>query len=330
MQHIFRGMEVLKMKKRFRGIGWMIALGAVFLCAALPAYASAESLDPAATLRTVRGDIDSLLTPELLNSLNLTHNQRNSLEELRRRDWDDRGENRRDDRRYDNRFDRWDGRDFGRLFGLFDLGRRGYGTDVRIERGDDDNFRTFLALVALGLYFSQSQDGYGDDDYYRMMRLDDFLYLFLRILDENQRETFIIRFDRWYDDRYINRRYDWRDERYRWFPKDWDRRLRLDDRQRRDMERVFRDLDDRYRDRERRYREMEKNYFRHSWEDRSGRDREEQRRRLFEYRQQLRVPENEIRERLRPILNESQRRFFDSQPHILSPGMNRPPVKNDK
>ncbi len=324
--------------KRWRGIGWMVALAAVFLGAAVPAYAAAEFQDPVANMPSMREEIDSLLSPELLNSLNLTRNQRDSLDELRRRDWDDRSdgrrddrwENRRDDRRYDSRFDRWDGRDLGRLFGLFDFGRRGYGYDVRIERGDDDNFRTFLALVALGLYFSQSQDGYWDSDYYRMMRLDDFLYLFMRILDADQRRTFIIRFDRWYDDRYINRRYDWREERYRWLPRDWDRRLRLDDRQRRDMERVFRDLDDRYRDRERRYREMEKNYFRHSWDDRSGRDREEQRKRLFEYRQQLRVPESEIRERLRPILNEPQRRWLDSQERPLTPWMMRPPVKNDK
>jgi len=324
--------------KRWRGIGWMVALAAVFLGAALPAYAAAEFQDPVANMPSVREEIDSLLTPELLNSLNLTRNQRDSLDELRRRDWDDRSdgrrddrwENRRDDRRYDSRYDRWDGRDLGRLFGLFDLGRRGYGYDVRIERGDDDNFRTFLALLALGLYFSQSQDGYWDSDYYRMMRLDDFLYLFMRILDADQRQTFILRFDRWYDDRYIYRRYDRRDDGYRWLPRDWDRRLRLDDRQRRDMERVFRDLDDRYRDRERRYREMEKNYFRHSWDDRSGRDREEQRRRLFEYRQQLRVPESEIRERLRPILNETQRRWLDSQERTQTPWMMRPPVKNDK
>lgn len=315
----------------------MVALAAVCLGAALPAYAAADFQTPVSHRGSVREDIDSLLTPEVLNSLNLTRSQRDSLEELRRRDWDDRRdgredgrwENRRDDRHTDTRYHRWEDRDIDRLFGLFDFGRRGY--DVRIERGDDDNFRTFLALLALGLYFGQSQDDYYYDDYYRMMRLDDFLYLFLRILDADQRQTFIIRFDRWYDDRYINRRYDWRDRDWeRWVPRDWDRRLRLDDRQRRDMERVFRDLDDRYRDRERRYRDMEKNYFKHSWEDRSGRDREEQRRRLFEYRQQLRVPENEIRERLRPILNESQRRLLDSQPRFLSPGMNRPPVKNDK
>jgi len=324
--------------KRWRGIGLMVTVAALCLGVVLPANAATDPRIPVNDMRSVREDIDSLLTPELLGSLNLTRSQRDSLEELRRRDWDDLRDGRREDRRdyrrdgyrFDNRFDRWDGRDLGRLFGLFDLGRRGYGYDVRIERGDDDNFRTFLALLALGLYFSQSQDGYYVDDYYRMMRLDDFLYLFLRILDANQRQTFIVRFDRWYDDRYIYRRDDRRDDPYRWFPKDWDRRLRLDDRQRRDMERVFRDLDDRHRNRERRYREMEKDYFRRSWEDRSGQSREEQRRKLFEYRQQLRVPESEIRERIRPILNETQRKLLDVEPRFPNPGMNRPPVKNDK
>ena len=173
-----------------------------------------------------------------------------------------------------------------------------------------------------------------------MMRLDDFLYLFFQILDLDQRRTFRIHFDRWYDNRYIYRRDDRRDyDRDRWFPRDWDRRLRLDDRQRRDMDRVFRDMDDRYRDREKRYREMEKDYFKRSWEDRSGRDREEQRKRLFDYRKELRVPEREIRERIHPILKEPQRKIFDSMIGDKGPGqwqqknsnapMIRPPVKND-
>lgn len=334
--------------KRLRGIGLVFGLAALCLGVALPAHAASDAADLYSLTRSVRSDIDSLLTPEVLDSLNLTRSQRDSLDELRRRDWDDRRSDRRDDRRddrrndrrFDNRFDRWDGRDLGSLLGLFDLGRRGYGYDVRIERGDDDNFRTFLALLALGLYFSESQDRYYTDDYYNMMRLDDFLYLFFRILDMDQRRTFSVHFDRWYDNRYLYRRDDRRDfDWYRRLPGDWDRRLRLDDRQRKDMDRVFRDFDDRFRDRERRYREMEKDYFRRSWEDRSGRDREEQRKRLFEYRKELRVPDGEIRERLRPILNESQRKMFDSMFENRGPGqwqpknndapMIRPPIKND-
>lgn len=328
--------------KRLRGIALLLGLAGICLGVALPAFAATDNRDVRNVLPNVRGEIDSLLSPEVLRSLNLSRSQRDSLDELRRRDWDDRRDDRkdyrRDDHRFDDRFDRWDGRDLGRLF---DLGRRGYGYDVRIERGDDDNFRTFLALLALGLYFSESQDGYYDYDYYNMMRLDDFLYLFFQILDLDQRRTFSVHFDRWYDNRYIYRRDDRRDyyDRDRWFPRDWDSRLRLDDRQRRDMDRVFRDMDDRYRDKERRYREMEKDYFKRSWEDRSGREREEQRKRLFDYRKELRVPEKEISERVRPILKEPQRKIFDSMLNNKGSGqwqqknnnapMIRPPVKND-
>jgi hypothetical protein len=299
--------------KRLRGIAIVLGLAGICLGVVLPAYAATSELKNVPNAQsTVRGEIDSLLTPEVLDSLKLSRSQRDSLDELRRRDWDgdrdDRRDDRRDWRRDRDRFDRWDERDIGRLFGLFDVGRRGY--DVRIERGDDDNFRTFLALVALGLYISDAQDGYYDYDYYNMMRLDDFLYLFFRILDVNQRRTFTVHFDRWYDNRYIYRRYDRRDWD-RWFPRDWDRRLRLDDRQRRDMERVFRDMDDRRWEREKRYREKEKEYFRRSWEDRSGRDREEMRKKLYDARKDLRIPEREVRERVRPFLNDSQRRMLD-------------------
>lgn len=328
--------------KRLRGIALLLGLAGIFLGVALPAFAATDNRDIRNALPNVRGEIESLLSPEVLRSLNLNRSQRDSLDELLRRDWDDRRDDRRDgwrdDRRDDRRFnDGFDGRDLGRLF---DLGRRGYGYDVRIERGDDDNFRTFLALLALGLYFSESQDRYYDYDYYNMMRLDDFLYLFFRILDLDQRRTFSIHFDRWYDNRYIYRRDDRRDnDRYRWFPRDWDSRLKLDDRQRRDMDRVFRDMDDRYRDREKRYREMEKDYFKRSWEDHSGRDREEQRKKLFDYRKELRVPDREIRERIHPILKEPQKKIFDSMLGDKGPGqwqqnnsgapMIRPPIKND-
>jgi len=321
--------------KRLRGMALALGLAAVCLGAVLPAYAASGSRDVQNIPSTVNAEIDSLLSPEVLRSLNLTRNQRDSLDELRRRDWGDR----RDDRRDDNRFDRRDGRDFDRFRGLFDLGHRGGGYGVRIER-DNDDLQTFLAILALGLYMSDAGDRYVDD-YYSMMRLDDFLYLFFRILDMNQRQTFTIHFDRWYDNRYIYRRDDRRFNDWdRWgFPRDWDRRLKLDDRQRRDMERTFRDMDDRYRDKERHYREMEKDYFKRSWDDRSGRDREEQRRKLFEARKDFRIPEREIRERVRPILKEPQRKMFDSMFENKGPApwqqknsdgpVIRKPMKND-
>ena len=93
-------------------------------------------------------------------------------------------------------------------------------------------------------------------------------------------------------------------------PGELESRLRLDDRQRQEMERVFKDIGGRQQDRTKRYMEMEKDYFKRSWQDPSGRQREEQRRKLFEARKELRIPEREIRERVRPILNDSQRRTF--------------------
>lgn len=153
------------------------------------------------------------------------------------------------------------------------------------------------------------------------------------------------RYDRYHDDRYDGHRdgdrYDGRrGQEGTWrLPGELESRLRLDDRQRQEMERVFRDIGGRQQDRTKRYMEMEKDYFKRSWQDPSGRQREEQRRKLFEARKELRIPEREIRERVRPILNDSQRRTFESMVRNRAPSqwkqnsgsspMIRRPVKND-
>ena len=150
-------------------------------------------------------------------------------------------------------------------------------------------------------------------------------------------------FDRWYDDSYYypryHRRYDWdrhddrdgrhndwdrydnkrygdRDGRHNeWerfgFPRDMDKRLKLDDRQRKDFDRVFRDFDSRNRDGEKRYLEMERDYFKRSW-DLPSQEREQQRKRLFDARKEFRIPDREIREKVAPILRDSQRKTFES------------------
>ena len=110
---------------------------------------------------------------------------------------------------------------------------------------------THLDVYKRQLLLSQSQDtdryydpGYGYDYGYgpgRWVRIDDFLYLFFRILDMNQRYTFKIYFDRWYDD-YYYRPDRFRDYHYRYYReamRDWDRRLHLSEKQRRDMERYY-------------------------------------------------------------------------------------------
>jgi len=343
--------------KRLRSMALALVVAGLAVGTALPA--SAASLPRLADgLPEVAQEIGKLFSPELMNALNLDSNQRNSFDELRRRGFGDRrddGRVYRDVRRDDRRYDRYDSRSLGRLYDLIDVGRRGYRGSYRFERGGDDGLEAFLAILSLGLMMSERNSGYGygypypgpygygyPDGYYYggygydMIQLEDFLYLFYQILNLDQRRTFRVHFDRWYDDsyyypryhgrtnwdrhddrdgrhndwdRYDNKRYGDRDGRYNeWerfgFPRDMDRRLKLDDRQRKDF-------DSRNRDGEKRYLEMERDYFKRSW-DLPSQEREQQRKRLFDARKEFRIPDREISEKVTPILRDSQRKTFES------------------
>jgi len=355
--------------KRLRSMALALVVAGLAVGTALPASAATNLPRLGDGLPEVAQEIGKLFSPELMNALNLDSNQRNSFDELRRRGYGDRRDDGRDYRGV-RRDDRFDSRSLGRLYDVIDVGRRGYRGSYRFERGDDDALEAFLAILSLGLSMSNRNTGYGydypypapygygyPDGYYYdgygydMIQLEDFLYLFYQILNLDQRRTFRVHFDRWYDDCYYYPRYhgrvdwdrhdgrggrheDWdrhdgRDGRHEdwdrhdgrdgghkdWerygFPRDMDRRLKLDDRQRNDFGRVFRDFDTRHRDGEKRYLEMERDYFKRSW-DLPGQEREQQRKRLFDARNEFRIPDREIREKVGPILRDSQRKTFES------------------
>ncbi|MGC9373022.1 MAG: hypothetical protein ACP5DY_06840 [Thermovirgaceae bacterium] len=282
--------------KRFLTV---LVIGGFFLGLGIPATANARDLDIGDGVYWSKEDVDDLLSPQILRSLSLNRRQRDSLEDLLRRDWG-RG---RDDRY----------RDLDSLFGGSRLG----GGRIVIER-DNDNLDTILALLGFGILMNRIND----DDYYSRsyIRADDFLYYFFQILDLNQRYKFRIYFDRWYDDHYYrpNRdRYkrrpddrDWRD-----WSRELERRLKLSERQRERLERELRDYYDSRRDRDRRYRDAERDYFRQNWERRDQRDFDEHRKRLERLRREENERDLRIRERFRSILDERQRRAFDSLRH---------------
>lgn len=287
----------------------LLVLGSLFLGTGLSVAASAAGPDLDGVVYWAEEEVDSLFSPELMRALALTPSQRGSFQELRGRDW-----GYRPDQRYSGQLDA--------LFGLGGMIRPG-GPRVVIER-ENDNLRTFLALLAFGLLLSQSQDtdryydpGYGYDYGYgpgRWVRIDDFLYLFFRILDMNQRYTFKIYFDRWYDD-YYYRPDRFRDYHYRYYReamRDWDRRLHLSEKQRRDMERYYDDLYNRRWERERRYRDLEKDYLKRNWDRDSFRDIDRYRRDLLQRRQESLTPPRDSRDRFRSILDDGQRKTFDS------------------
>jgi len=294
-----------------RKIVAMLVLGSLFLGAGFAVAASAVEPNLDGVVYWSEEEVDSLFSPELMRTLALTPNQRNTLQELRGRDW-----GYRPDHRYSGQLDA--------LFGLTRVIRPG-GPRVVIER-ENDNLRTFMALLAFGILLSQAQDGdryydpgYGYDYGYgygsgRWIRIDDFLYLFFRILDMNQRYTFRIYFDRWYDDYYYRPdrfRSDY-DRYYRETMRDWDRRLHLSEKQRREMDRYYRDLYSRRWDSEKRYRDLEKDYLKRNWDRGSFRDIDRFRRDLLERRQESLTPPRDSRDSFRSILDDKQRKTFDS------------------
>ena len=291
------------MKKIVAGL----VIAGLFLGIGLPvaAYAREPSLD--GVVYWSEEEVDSLFSPDLMRTLNLSPSQRSSFQELRSRDW-----GYRPDHRYS--------RDLDDLFNLGRMTRPGGSSRVVIERRND-NFQTFLTLLTFGILLSQAQDndryydygygyGYGQGQW---IRVDDFLYLFFSILNMNQRRTFTVYFDRWYDDYYYRRDYRRDYERYHWeMMRDWDRRLRLNEKQRRDMDRYFRDLYSRQWERDKRYRDLEKDYLRRNWDRNSFRDIDRYRHDLLKYRRESLEPPRDARDRFRTILDDQQRRTFDS------------------
>ena len=221
--------------KRLRSMVFALVVAGLAVGTALPASAAANLPRLGDGLPEVAQEIGKLFSPELMNALNLDSSQRNSFDELRRRGFGDRrddGRDYREVRRDDRRYDRYDSRSLGRLYDVIDVGRRGYRGSYRFERDDDDGLEAFLAILSLGLMMSNRSPGYGygypdpypygygyPDGYYYggygydMIQLEDFLYLFYQILNLNQRQTFRVYFDRWYDDSYYypryHGRYDW-------------------------------------------------------------------------------------------------------------------------
>lgn len=272
-----------------------LVIAGILVGTGLPTYAAVRDGRGDDALYWSREDVDSLFSSDLVRSLNLSRDQRNSLNDLRRRDWG-----------------RHTGDQYPRgLEALFDLGRLHGGSRVVIERGNN-NLETFLALLSIGILISQNQES--DRYYYNDVRIDDFLYLFFRILDMNQRQTFRIYFDRWYDDRYYHRKDHYRDsDRYRWeLPRELENRLRLSEKQRREIERSFRDLYYRQKDLDKRYRDKEKDYLHKSWERTSDREIEKYRRDLFKIRRDSFTPQREASDRFRSVLDDHQRTIFDS------------------
>ncbi len=241
-----------------------------------------------------------------MRTLNLSSSQRRSLQDLRSRDW-----GYRPDHRYSRDLD-----------SLFNLGRIIRRAEVpgSLLREEATTSRLFLPSHLWDTpEQAQDNDRYYDYDYGygygpgRWIRVDDFLYLFFRILDMNQRRTFTVYFDRWYDDYYYRRDYRRDYERYYWeMMRDWDRRLRLSEKQRRDMERYFRDLYSRQWERDRRYRNLEKDYLRRNWDRDSFRDIDRYRGDLLKYRRESLEPPRDARDRFRNILDDQQRKTFES------------------
>ena len=273
----------------------------------VPASAREPSLD--GVVYWSEKEVNSLFSPDLMRTLDLSPSQRRSFQELRSRDW-----GYRPDHRYS--------RDLDVLFNQGRMIRPGGSSRVVIERRSDD-FQTLLTLLTFGILLGQAQDndrnydydydydyGYGQGQW---IRVDDFLYLFSRILNMNQRRTFTVYFDRWYDDYYYRRDYRRDYEHYhREMMRDWDRRLRLSEKQRRDMDRYFRDLYSRQWERDRRYRDLEKDYLRRNWDRDSFRDIDRYRGDLLKYRRESLEPPRDARDRFRNILDDQQRKTFES------------------
>ena len=289
------------MKKIVAGL----VIAGLFLGIGLPVAAHAREPSLDGVVYWSEEEVDSLFSPDLMRTLNLSPSQRSSFQELRSRDW-----GYRPDHRYS--------RDLDVLFNLGRMTRPGGSSRVVIERRND-NFQTFLTLLTFGILLSQAQDndryydygyGYGQGQW---IRVDDFLYLFFSILNMNQRRTFTVYFDRWYDDYYYRRDYRRDYERYHWeMMRDWDRRLRLNEKQRRDMDRYFRDLYSRQWERDKRYRDLEKDYLRRNWDRNSFRDIDRYRHDLLKYRRESLEPPRDARDRFRNILDDQQRKTFES------------------
>lgn len=281
--------------KKIRGVVVVLVMAGIFLGSGITAYAAPRDSGLDGVVYWNRQDVDDLFSPDLVRSLHLTRDQRNSLDELRRRDWNDRPR------------DRYS-RDLDVLLNL----RRSHG-GYRIEVGrENNNLQTFLTLLTIGVLISDAQD---NDRYYDQgIRIDDFLYLFSRILDLNQRQTFRVYFDRWYDRRYYyNRDRRWDNDRYRWeLSREMEYKLRLSQMQREKIKRELRYLYDRQKDRDRHYRDMEKDYLRKNWDRPSVRDFDEYRKRLIRVQRDRMTPQWEARDKFRSVLDDKQRRIFDS------------------
>ncbi len=305
----------------------ILVMAGLLMGVGLPASASAIGNWSDGVLYWSRDEVNSLFSPELVRTLNLSSSQRSSLNGLLNRNWSYRSND-----RYSSQ-----------LEALFRMGGLGSGSRVVIQR-ENNNLQTFLTILAFGAMVSQARD---DRGYYDQgIRIDDLLYLFYQILDMDQRYCFKTCFDRWYEDRFY-RSTDYRgSDRYQWDTfKNLENRLRLSERQRLDMDRSMRDLYPRQAELEKRYRDLEKDYLKKNWERSSSQNFDRHREELLRARKESLDPRIEASERFRSVLNEQQRRTFDSlkndiasrQPQwktqaSVGAGNNPPPVvvKQDK
>lgn len=275
-----------------------LVVATLFFGPGIPYTAMARDFDIDDGVYWSRGDVEDLLSPGLMRSLNLSRSQRSSLDDILQRNLG----------RHDYRAPRG-------LPPLPHIRRPGGGRIVIEEKRD--NLNTFVALLSLGIMLSRMQD---DDryyhDYYDYIRIDDFLYMFFRILDMNQRRTFRIYFDRWYDDRYYSRpyrHYDYNYDRYRRDAlRELERKLRLNDLQRRRFDRELREYYDRRREIDRHYRDVERDYLRKNFERPSRWNHEEQRRQLARLRREDFERNRKTTDRFRSFLDSRQREIFDS------------------
>ncbi len=272
----------------------ILVMAGLLMGVGLPASASAIGNWSDGVLYWSRNEVDSLFSPELVRKLNLSSSQRSSLDGLLKRNWSYRSND-----RYSSQ-----------LEAIFRMGGLGSGSRVVIQR-ENNNLQTFLTILAFGTMISQARD---DRGYYDQgIRIDDLLYLFYQILDMNQRYSFKIYFDRWYEDRFY-RSTDYRvSDRCQWDTcRDLESRLLLSEKQRLEMDRSIRDLYSRQAELEKRYRDMEKEYLKKNWERSSSQNFDRHREELLRARKESLAPQIETRDRFRSVLNEQQKRTFDS------------------
>jgi hypothetical protein len=185
--------------------------------------------------------------------------------------------------------------------------------DQRFDRRDErlDDLKDILRLVAIGDVLDSNRRSVLDRDLDYLLRTDDdFLYRYYQVLDPSQRRILRDRLQKDYD-RWDNR--GWQFGRIRWtLSKDLARRLDLSRNQKDRIDRILRDANGSMRDRELRLWRLEKDYFSRNWDPFSARSDAKFRKNLIDARRNTWLFSSQVRQRIRSVLDNRQRRIFDS------------------